>query len=54
MPLPCRPKLELYSSSWNLSRSAMRIGEWLQQIVRLNIFKHAEKKTVMSLQQVCN
>jgi hypothetical protein len=22
----------------------MRIGEWLQQIAHLNIFKHAEKK----------
>jgi hypothetical protein len=51
--LPCRLKLKLCSYSCNLSRAVMRVGEWLQQIAHLNIFKHAEKM-IMSLQQVCN
>jgi hypothetical protein len=50
--LPCRLKLELCSNSCNLSRAVMRVGEWLQQIARLNIFKHAEKM-ILNLQQVC-
>jgi hypothetical protein len=34
---------KLCSYSCNLSRAVTRVGEWLQQIAHLNIFKHAGK-----------
>jgi hypothetical protein len=47
----CRQKLEIYC--WlQFSRAVLRVGEWLQEIAYLNIFKHVKNaiKLVTSLQ----
>jgi hypothetical protein len=33
-----------YRRNQNLSRALMRVGEWLQQMAHLNIFKRPKKK----------
>jgi hypothetical protein len=50
--MPSETYLKLCSYSCILSRAVKRVGKWLQQIAHLYIFKLAEKKMIMSQQQV--